>query len=269
MKKHLYFVTGGLGKNVCFTSILPQLYKKHNSKICIEATWPFVFYDNPYVASVFQYHVDPIKNIGAQEHYREYQEIHGLEPYYSNFLKKEVHLITSYQMLNNLEVKETLPQVYWNLNFEQKLLDVINKISPFIIVQFSGGPQNLPYKSNSTRDYSNGQELINKIKQNYPNINILVFGQDNMNYENTLKMNFELTLQYFILSKFCLTFISIDSALQHFASNERLNKKGIVLWGETSPEHFGYKKNINLTSSTPHVVDIETNQVINQLKKII
>jgi hypothetical protein len=33
-------------------------------------------------------------------------------------------------MLNNLEVKKTLPQVYWNLNFEQKLLDVINKISP-------------------------------------------------------------------------------------------------------------------------------------------
>ena len=121
MKKHLYFVTGGLGKNVCFTSLLPQLYKKHNNKICIEGTWPFVFYDNPYVASVFQYHVDPIKNIGAQEHYREYQEIHGLEPYHSIFLKKEMHLITSYQMLNNLEVKETLPQVYWNLNFEQKL----------------------------------------------------------------------------------------------------------------------------------------------------
>jgi hypothetical protein len=90
-----------------------------------------------------------------------------------------------------------------------------------------------------------------------------------MNYENTLKMNFELTLQYFILSKFCLTFISIDSALQHFASNERLNKKGIVLWGETLPKHFGYKKNINLLSSTPHVVDIETDEIINQLKQII
>ena len=269
MKKHLYLISGGLGKNIIFTSILDQLYEKHNSKICIEASFPKAFYNNPYVSSVLPLNTNPILTFGFRDHYRQYEEIHGFEPYTSSFLKKEKHIIEYFQKYNNLKIEEKLPKVYWDINLEKKLIETINKITPFILLQFSGGITNMPYDANKLRDYPYGQELINKIKNKFPQINLVIFGHDNLNYDNTLKINFELTLQYFILSKFCLTFISIDSALQHFASNERLNKKGIVLWGETSPEHFGYKKNINLISSTPHVVDIETDEIINQLKQII
>jgi hypothetical protein len=167
-----------------------------------------------------------------------------MEPYLSNWLKRDIHLITSYQLLNNLEVKKVLPNLYWDLSLENKLINTLNKISPFIIVQFSGGELNQPNYSNIMRDYKRGQELIDKIKQLNPNINIIVFGHDNMDYQNVLKINFELTEQYFVLAKYCVTFISIDSALQHFASNQNINKKGIVLWGETSPINFGYEKNI-------------------------
>jgi hypothetical protein len=270
LKKHLYLVDGGLGKNIIFTSILSQLYEKHKDTICIEASFPNVFYNNPYVASVFgKVTGNTLLNIGLKEHYQQYETINGNEPYLSNWLKRDIHLITSYQLLNNLEVKKVLPNLYWDLSLENKLINTLNKISPFIIVQFSGGELNQPNYSNIMRDYKRGQELIDKIKQLNPNINIIVFGHDNMDYQNVLKINFELTEQYFVLAKYCVTFISIDSALQHFASNQNINKKGIVLWGETSPINFGYEKNINLLSCTPHVVDIKTDIIIEKLKSII
>jgi hypothetical protein len=269
VKKHLYIVTGGLGKNVLFTSILDQLYEKHNDKICIEATYPNVFQNNPFVSSCINYNPNPIISQGFKEHYQSYETINGNEPYHSDFLKKQKHLITSYQELNNIEIKSKLPILFWNDKLEKKLENTIKSISPFIMLQFSGGSTGQHYMSNLIRDYAYGQELINKIKTNYPNLNLLVFGHDNIEYENTLKINFQLTEQYFILAKYALTFISVDSALQHFASNERINKKGIVLWGETFPEQFGYEKNINLLSSTPHVVEIEPNLIVNKLKEII
>jgi len=269
LKKNLYIVTGGLGKNILFTSILDQLYEKHKDKICIEASYPKVFYNNPYVSSSHFVNTNPVISIGSRDHYRQYEEIYGLEPYFSNFLKKEEHLITSYQKLNNLEVKESFPKLCWDINLEKKLQKTIQDISPFILLQFSGGIPNSPYDANLSRDYKYSQVLINKLKQHYPNINLIVFGHDYSSYENTLNINFELTEQYFILAKYCLTFISIDSALQHFASNEYINKKGIVLWGESSPEQFGYSKNINLITETPHVVEINSDNVISNLKQII
>ena len=43
----------------------------------------------------------------------------------------------------------------------------------------------------------------------------------------------------------CDTFIAIDSFLPHLA--HLIGKKGIVLWGQSDPKHFGYEENMNLT----------------------
>ena len=43
----------------------------------------------------------------------------------------------------------------------------------------------------------------------------------------------------------CEVWISIDSFLQHLVSHYKL-KRGIVIWGKSDPEIFGYKTNINL-----------------------
>jgi ADP-heptose:LPS heptosyltransferase len=47
------------------------------------------------------------------------------------------------------------------------------------------------------------------------------------------------------LVNWCDTWISIDSFLQHLCAYKNL-KPGIVLWGLSDPELFGYKHNINL-----------------------
>ena len=47
------------------------------------------------------------------------------------------------------------------------------------------------------------------------------------------------------------------------------NKRGLVLWGETSPQQFGYNKNINMISETPHTVDINVNNILENFKQLI
>ena len=43
----------------------------------------------------------------------------------------------------------------------------------------------------------------------------------------------------------CDVWISIDSMLQHLVAYHKL-KRGIVIWGKSSPKVFGYESNINL-----------------------
>jgi len=47
------------------------------------------------------------------------------------------------------------------------------------------------------------------------------------------------------LINWCDVWISIDSFIQHLVKYHKL-KKGIVLWGKSNPEIFGYGDNINL-----------------------
>jgi hypothetical protein len=47
------------------------------------------------------------------------------------------------------------------------------------------------------------------------------------------------------LVNWCDKWISIDSFLQHLVAYHKL-KPGIVIWGLSDPELFGYKENINL-----------------------
>lgn len=47
------------------------------------------------------------------------------------------------------------------------------------------------------------------------------------------------------LLDWCDVWISVDNFFQHFAENFS-EKRGIVIWGKSDPQIFGYKKNVNL-----------------------
>ena len=49
----------------------------------------------------------------------------------------------------------------------------------------------------------------------------------------------------------CDTFICVDNFLQHLAHYKK--KKGVVLWGKSDPELFGYPENINLLKDRKHL----------------
>ena len=99
-----------------------------------------------------------------------------------------------------------------------------------------------------------------------PDINIIVFGHSNEPAPllNTTESIFIDKLDFMILAKYCLSFISIDSCLQHICSNKSFNKKGIVLWGSSKANMFGYDKNINLVSEYPYCVEIKPKNIVDR-----
>jgi hypothetical protein len=56
------------------------------------------------------------------------------------------------------------------------------------------------------------------------------------------------------LINWCDTWISIDSFVQHLVTYHRL-KPGIVLWGKSNPDLFGYKTNVNLLKGRKYLRD--------------
>ena len=125
----------------------------------------------------------------------------------------------------------------------------------FIIVQFHGGQSPLceckdEYDENNEplqRHYPSklAQQFIDLFREKYPKIAIVNYSLPNEPHYNGTERYDIPYISYVNLAKNnkCLGFVSIDSSLQHLISGI---KKGVVLWGHSLPNAFGYKCNKNI-----------------------
>lgn len=92
------------------------------------------------------------------------------------------------------------------------------------------------------KNYPYWKELVSIIKE--PIIQIGVQGEEQLveDFRTNLSMA---ELENIVLK--CRTWISVDSFFQHFCWD--LGVPGIVLWGQSDPNIFGHKENINLLKS--------------------
>jgi len=250
MELNTYFVEGGVGKNVAFTALIPKLSKKDGQKIQVHTPYIDCFVFNPKILNVFDgtiplNHPEILKS----------NNIHFCEPYKSNFVFGKEHLIQSYCKLFGVECDETVVPKLYTSSYRERANDWLrkHKVGKYVMVQFSGGqppvgwnPAN-PYQSfNPGRNYPPylAQQVINKIKQKYPNLTILDCTLTNEpTYQNTIKVD----EQYFViheLLKESESFIGIDSCLNHFSASTETT--GVVIWGSTRWTQFGYTHNTNL-----------------------
>jgi hypothetical protein len=250
MELNTYFVDGGVGKCVAFTSLVPKLSKKDGQKIQVHTPYIDCFAFNPKILNVFNNtiptnHPDILRS----------NNIFYREPYKSNFIFGKEHLIESYCNLFDVEYDETVvPKLYTSVHKERANNWLKkNNIRKYMMVQFSGGQSPVgwnstnPYQSfNPGRNYTPylAQQVINKIKEKYPYLTILDCTLTNEPaFQNTIKID----EQYFIiheLLKESESFISIDSCLNHFSASTETT--GVVIWGSTRWTQFGYTHNTNL-----------------------
>tara|TARA_R100000541_G_scaffold560_2_gene3781 strand:- start:1220 stop:2053 length:834 start_codon:yes stop_codon:yes gene_type:complete len=265
MKHNLHLVEGGIGKHLQFTSLFDSLKKKYNEDLSIMAGWSGLFKMDPRVAHVADMQILPLHDWSAKS-FNNYNNIICNDPYRGNFLKGGKHIITSWAEMYDIKVNDTRPNFFINEKRENILKTEILKLGKFILVQFTGGQglvqQNYD-NTNMGRNYNKGQQLINYLKEAMPDLNIVVFGHTNEQEPllNTTSGFYDKE-DFMILSKYCTSFICIDSSLQHMCSNKRFNKKGIVLWGTSNPLMFGYKNNLNIESEYPYCVNIEPKKII-------
>ena len=247
-----YIIEGGIGKQVAFTAIIDALVKKDKDKIQVHSPYVDIFGGNTNIKFALD------ANIIHQSDKRilESQNICYCEPYKSNYLKGELHIIQSYCKLFGVKYDELKmrPRMYTD-HYKEGAKKIAGE-SDFIVVQFSGGQApagfnpNNPYNSNDpSRNYHPflAQKVIDILKENYKDLTILNFSLPNEpNYEQTIKpdlMPFAQWHEILILPN-CKEFISTDSCLNHFSRSA--GRKGVVIWGGTRWIQLGYKQNRNI-----------------------
>ena len=248
-----YIVEGGIGKQVAFTAIIDALVKKDKEKIQVHSPYVDIFGGNTNV----KYALDSNSIHLQDKRILDSQNIFHCEPYKTNFIKGEYHIIQSFCKLFGVKYDEKMrPKMYTDhyKNDAKKIAGDDN----FIVVQFSGGqapagfnPSNSYNSNDPTRNYHPhlAQKVVNLIKEKYENLKILNFSLPNEpNYEQTVKPKLMPFAQWHEILKLtnCKGFISVDSCLNHFARS--VGRKGVVIWGGTRWIQFGYKENINVNN---------------------
>lgn len=111
-------------------------------------------------------------------------------------------------------------------------------ISPFSRKMRNGTKKN-------PKDYPYWNELIQMILEKYPEQKIIQIGINGEEILNNTEVMFNKTLDELKeLLKQCDYWISVDNFFHHLAVF--VGKKGIVLFGQSDPEIFGHKENINI-----------------------
>lgn len=250
-KYFVWYIQGGLGKNIAATSLLPVLKQTYsNRKIILVATYPQVFLNNPHIHRVYNYLNVPY----FYENYIENKDviICNQEPYnQTGHITKKQHMLQSWSELLGIEYNGELPQLYYNYA-EQKSYQSEFSNKPLLLIHTSGGPSNDNIAYNWTRDIP--MEFASSIVDKYsPTYNIVQITREEgykLNHPSVKIIDGPLDNQkLFSLLQNSTKRILIDSCLQHAAA--AMNLPSTVLWVGTSPTLFGYKKHNNIIANLP------------------
>ena len=245
-------IEGGIGKQVAFTAIINALAKKDKDKIQIHSPYVDIFGGNTNV----KYALDANTIPQHDKRILESQNICYSEPYKSNFIKGEIHIIHSYCKLFGVKYLETMRPKMFTDHYKEDAKKVAGDDKDFIVIQFSGGqapagfnPQNQYFSNDPTRNYHSylAQKVIDLIKEKHEELKIINFSLPNEPaYKKTERPDLIPFAQWHEILKLsnCKGFISVDSCLQHFARSA--GRKGVVIWGGTRWPQFGYKQNKNI-----------------------
>jgi hypothetical protein len=267
MENIIIQLSGGVGKHVSFTSLLPLLKEKYDN-IYLITPYGDLFFGNPYITKI-----NPIMD---RSFYRDVilkdsTRIVMTDPYdHQSFIKKEKHLLGVWGELCGLQIKDPMnlkTEIYMDENEKFTVDKVVNEIrestkDKFIMIQLNGGQSPHNFEQNHGTEFSFFNEgskrhypfdyyvtLIKNLKESFPEHTIIRYGLINepIPYEVGKMVA---TMQpavhyknYYWLAQYADHVICIDSSLQHMTAGI---KKSVVIWGDTRPEHFGYSIHRNL-----------------------
>lgn len=266
-KRCLINVDGGLGKNVMLTSLMPILASKYE-EIYVISPYSDVFKACSYVTAAFE-PGPQCATLYQELVLDEDTDVLWKEPYSNQrFIKKQCHLfeawleefgISTTQDLSTLvPILDNVRDTFTNV---AKMVDQkVSELGKFILVQFCGGQSPLgpqvdqagnaiPYNDQQEyikRNFYKGQELINRLRETYPDAKIIHYALPNeptYNGAEKLKLPY---IAYRLLAERAFKVVCTDSSLQHLATGACNDVT--VIWGETRPEHFGYPCNRNIAA---------------------
>ena len=275
MKELFIDVKGGTGYNVSLCRILTEVKANfpNEYKFYVRSPYWDVFeacsaVDGVYKPEEIRDFIFDAKDKGAEiiEH-----RLYDM----SDFIYKRLNYREAWLKLMNIDVSKLTADVPTDFldktlvvwpNLKKNLEDIKKTIgdNEFIIVQFVGGqsPLDAPRDGDWNKkpyDYQHeplkrhyptekAQEFVNLYKEAHPDIKIIQYALPNEPQLDGCEHFVVPYLTYYLLAKDskCKGFVSIDSSLQHFISGLT---SGVVLWGHSLPENFGYWNNKNIIQS--------------------
>jgi len=270
-------VTGGLGKHIVFSSLIPHIVKKYG-RINVLSAYPEVFQNNGDIQlslGLIEY------ESFTKECSKVIEKIFYQEPYGTEFDFNNQHILEWWaeRYCLSVDMTDISPKVFLDQNLIQQSMNILRDIGDkFILVQFSGGQSPIDFDGSNeyatnrmtnerNYPYQMAQILVNKIRFQFPEykiINVSLPNEYNLLGTERIPVNFRV---YFELVKHASVIISIDSMLQHISATSGKNNT-IVLWNSLSytPKHkFGWKQHINLQERD---LCIDYNEVIETIKKL-
>lgn len=259
MKNLFIAITGGLGKQISFTRIAASAHLKYN-KIYVCSPYVELFNACPAIDGVYN-----LSNPAEAADFLKDAMVDSkneliIEHMYDmpGFIKKELDYFTAWCKILGMELTGTPNLDPFRVFPEQMRQQValFDTSRPFIIVQFTGGQSPINYNNDSM--YSNefeplqrhypteyAQRFIDLFHKDNPDIQIIHYSLPNEPALNNTSRTLVSYLTYYALAQHpnCIGFIGIDSSLQHLISGI---KPGVVIWGHTLPENFGYPCNHNI-----------------------
>ena len=247
----VWHIEGGLGKNIAATSLIESLHDRYpDRKIIIVASYPDVFLNHRLIYRVYRigntqyFYDDYIKNKDTL--------VFRHEAYYeSNHISKRKHIIDSWCKLMDLEYKNQMPVINFNL-VQQRSSQKWLREKPIFLIQTNGGPFNSETAYSWARDipFDISLKIVESMIKDYHIIQICKPSSRQIPGAEVISDQLS-PIDLFLLLALSEKRLLIDSCLQHAAS--ALNLPSTILWIATSPTNFGYTLHKNIIANPPGI----------------
>jgi hypothetical protein len=243
---------GGIGKMIAATCLITEL-KKRYKKVFVFSAYPDIFWgicDRSFAANNVPY--------AYEDYYQKADDVFFPSPYRDHdFRAHRISLCEAFYKCCGFKYNGELPQ----LNLKKTEIELAKKIKKdigsFVIIQFHGGKS--PYTANQqnkkniiVKDYpvDLAEKLVNEIKKKHKVQVVNMHLQNEYPIKGALDIHLPVR-RWFALLNEADDYICIDSNLQH--AGAALKRPGIVLWGGTDPNMFGYKLHKNIAGDCKNI----------------
>jgi hypothetical protein len=220
----------GIGDHYVFKSLLPAYFEKNKGKKHIFfVCYPEVFED---VKNIQLASIEDSKAIFGENNDNLNIYKFMVDHNWRRSLKEAFELMYGIVMPNKVYKKD------------ERTIEKVNGKEKVIIS---------PYSQNAShaKSYPYWQELVALLKQRNSNVYIVQIGKKGelpINGVDEYKWDLPLKIIEQEIDT-CKYWISVDNFLPHLVRNMERKVKGVVLWGISDPEIFGYRQNINILKS--------------------
>lgn len=233
-------IDGGIGRVLCATPAIENLYAASGIKPDVITSWPEIFWNNPSVRKVYS-----LQREWLFDDVIRHGDYLAPDPYLSRLYYTQVHhLTTSFDYLINGGELFALPKMYLTQDemlWATKLIsDIKTKTGKAFVAAFQ--PFSATY--NGCTDSTHRSLSLEQASYIASNVNVLLINctKHDLDHPNVWWQTFN-TREFLVLVYACDFIISVESSVAHLGA--AYGKTGVEFFGATYPTNTGWPQYLN------------------------